>query len=199
MGIMLSPRRLSKESMLHLKRTCRHSQHAQRGAAGAGPGVVHLVASTLVHTQAESRDHAVAAAILMVERRRWSAGFYAQCCAHQLAQDVPPPLGRFVESWDRIMDEVGPGPIWPAAMTVLEQVAGRRPSPAGLADLLELLTRTTSRMMAPGLSRVLRMVLACAIPDAVVELAERPGRSRSQVEARALLATMRQASQQVST
>ena len=52
--------------------------------------------------------------------------------------------------------------------------------------------------MAPGLSRVLRMVLACAIPDAVVELAERPGRSRSQLEARALLATMRQASQQVS-
>jgi hypothetical protein len=85
-------------------------------------------------------------------------------------------LTRAVPMWEVVITGGGLRQLWPALLDIADAACTVRPKPAGLADLLALLTRYVHEVPSPSL------------PASVAALAREGGSTKSHHEARALVA-----------
>jgi hypothetical protein len=90
-------------------------------------------------------------------------------------------LARSVQSWERVFLSGGFRRMWPLALAIAAAGCARSPKPAGLPDLLRMLTKYAREVPDP------------VVPEGIRLLAEGRGSTRSHSEARALLAALTKA------
>ncbi len=87
-------------------------------------------------------------------------------------------LPTSVQAWDQIIASGALRGMWPLALAVAEALCGASPKPAGLPALLRLLVTYAHEVPEPW------------VPDGIGRLADSRGSSRSQVQARTLVAAL---------
>jgi hypothetical protein len=135
-----------------------------------GPAVVHVLAATLSHADEDRRLLAVDAALTLMGRGLWDQDGYTACCRHLLG-DGELRLGRLAHSWEQLILGGALRPLWPTAVTVLDDACSLQRMPAGLAELLGMLRR-----YVPA-------VPDAVVPDSLCALAVSRGSSKAKAEA----------------
>jgi hypothetical protein len=146
-------------------------------AAGHGPAVQHIIASTLVHADEDRRLLAVEAALRLMGRGVWDSATYTECCRHLLADGHLYP-GRLAHAWEQLVLAGALRQLWSTMTVVLQEAASLARKPSGLADLIAMTARYVAAV--PG----------TVVPPAVAALADAKSASKTRAEARAFVAAV---------
>ena len=146
-------------------------------AGHAGWGVHQAVARTLSHTHANSRLIGADAVLTLIGRGVFDPQLFGDVCLHLHAAGQL-PLARTASALEQVVLGGGLRQLWPVALRLAETACTAERLPAGTAELLGLLRRFAPSVPERG------------VPAGIRALAERRGGSKSEVEARAVVAEL---------